>query len=135
MSTEDNIILVRRYFDEVLNPGNLDAARALFASNHIAHYPSYPPIHGYAEWKQNISTLHTAFPDMHTAIEDEIVTEDKVVVRYTVRATHLGVFENRPATGRSVKFTGIGIFQVANGKIVEQWHEANALGMRQQLGI
>jgi predicted ester cyclase len=32
-----------------------------------------------------------------------------------------------PATGKLVKYTGIAIFRIANGKIVEQWQEASGI--------
>ena len=39
-----------------------------------------------------------------------------------------------PATGKPVKYTGITIVRIANGKIVEQWQEADVVGLMQQLG-
>jgi len=56
------------------------------------------------------------------------------VVRYIVRATHKGDFMNIPATGKPVKYSGIAIFRIANGKIAEQWQEADVVGLMQQLG-
>jgi steroid delta-isomerase-like uncharacterized protein len=134
MSTEDNIALVRRYFDEVVNTGNLDAARTLFADSHMAHYTNSAHLKGHEGWKQYVALMYTGVSDTHVTIEDEIAAQDKVVVRYTVRGTHTGTFGDRAATGNAVKFTGIAIFQVANGKIVEQWQEVDAIGMTRQLG-
>ena len=59
---------------------------------------------------------------------------DKVVVGFLVRATHTGDFMSMPATGKLVKYTGIAIFRIANGKIAEQWQEADVVGLMQQLG-
>jgi steroid delta-isomerase-like uncharacterized protein len=134
MSTEDNLALVHRYLDEVVNTGNLDAARTLFATDHIAHYAGFPAVNGHEDWKQLTAMSYTGFPDIHTTFEDEMAVGDKVVVRYTVRATHQGAFMNMLATGKPVQYTGIAIFRVADGKIAEQWQEADALGMMQQLG-
>ena len=134
MSTEDNIALVRWYFDEVVNTGNLDAAQTLFADSHIAHYTNAAHLKGHEGWKQYVAFLYTSVPDTHVTIDDEIAAQDKVVVRYTVRGTHKGPFRDRAATGNAVNFTGIAIFQVANGKIVEQWQEVDAIGMTRQLG-
>jgi steroid delta-isomerase-like uncharacterized protein len=133
MSAEDNLALVHRFLDEVVNTGNLDAIDTLFATDHMAHYPGFPSIHGQEAWKQLIAAYYSAFPDIHTTFEDEMAMGDKVVVRYTVRATHTGPFMNIPATGKSVTYTGIAIFHIADGKIVEQWQEADQLGLMQQL--
>jgi len=40
-----------------------------------------------------------------------------------------------PATGKQVVLTGITISHMVEGKIVEDWHNADALGLLQQLGV
>jgi len=134
MSTEDNLAIVHRYLDEVVNTGNLDAARTLFATDHVAHYAGFPDLKGHEDWKQLTGMSYSAFPDTYTTFEDEMAMGDKVVVRYTVRATHKGAFMDMPATGKTVKYSGIAIFRIANGKIAEQWQEADVMGLLQQLG-
>ena len=133
MSAEDNIALVHRFLDEVVNTGNLNAIHDLFAADHVAHYPGFPTIQGHEDWKQLTAASYTAFPDIYTTFEDEMAMGDKVVVRYTVRATHKRAFMNIPASGRPVVYTGIAIFRIADGKIVEQWQEADLMGLMLQL--
>ena len=41
-----------------------------------------------ADYKQGMSALHTAFPDLRFTIDDEIAEGNKVAVRWTLRATH-----------------------------------------------
>lgn len=70
------------------------------------------------------------------AAEQEVIAEgDKVVDRWTMRATHTGPFMNMPPTGKQVTFTGMDIARVENGKIVEYWHQQDGLGLLQQLGV
>lgn len=38
-------------------------------------------------------------------------------------------------TGRSVVFTGINVYHLACGQIVEGWSEPDALGLLRQLGV
>ncbi len=40
---------------------------------------------------------------------------------------------NISASGRPVVYTGIAIFRIADGKIVEQWQEADLMGLMLQL--
>jgi len=40
-----------------------------------------------------------------------------------------------PPTGKSVSMTGIAIYRIASGKIVEKWGEQDRLRMLQQLGV
>jgi hypothetical protein len=51
--------------------------------------------------------------------------DDRVVVRYTVRATHSGELFGAPPTGRSVTFTGVEIYRLAGSRIAEYWGEAD----------
>ena len=39
-----------------------------------------------------------------------------------------------PATGNRVTVTGLSIWRVVDGKIVEHWEQFDAMGMMQQLG-
>ena len=57
-----------------------------------------------------------------------------VAVRWTLRGTHEGSFLGIAPTGRAVTYTGISIFRLSCGKIVERWNKADALGLLQQLG-
>jgi steroid delta-isomerase-like uncharacterized protein len=83
---------------------------------------------------QMTPAFFTAFPDMHWVVEDLIAEGDKVVSRYTVRATHRGDFMGVPATGKVVTYTGILISRFAGGKFVEEWESLDMLGLMQQLG-
>jgi predicted ester cyclase len=66
-------------------------------------------------------------------VEDMIGEKDKVVVRWSARATHRGIFLGIPATGKAVSFTGLAVYRLSKGKIVERWAEVNLLGVSEQL--
>jgi predicted ester cyclase len=69
---------------------------------------------------------------------DQLVAGDKVITRWTMTGHHQGTLQSElgpiEATGKAVTVNGITIDRVANGRIVERWHEADNLGMLQQLG-
>jgi predicted ester cyclase len=48
--------------------------------------------------------------------------------------THQGTFMGIPPTGKRVKVSGIDIFRLTGGKIVERWAEIDTPGMLQQIG-
>ena len=66
-----------------------------------------------------INNFLKAFPDLHVTLDEIIAEGDKVMVRWTQQGTHLGPFLDRPATGKFVTYSGINIFRLANGRIVE----------------
>ncbi len=60
---------------------------------------------------------------------------DLVVIRETYRLTHHGEFQGLPPTGKDVSVTGTEIYRIVDSKFVEQWVEADMLGLMQQLGV
>jgi len=72
-----------------------------------------------------------AFPDLHFTFEDLIAEGDKVVVRWTSRGTQQGELMGIPPTGKQFSATGIEIYRLEGGKIVEHWLESDNLGMLQ----
>jgi len=134
MSTEANKALIRRFYDEVTNGRNLAALDELLAPN-FAGFTVAGAEYGQnrEEFKQMLSTMLNAFPDHHQTIHDWIAENDKVVTRWTVQGTHQGEYAGIAPTGKTVKITGIDIFRVVDGKIVEVWAEVNMPDMMEQL--
>jgi steroid delta-isomerase-like uncharacterized protein len=131
MSTEDNKALARRGFEETLNQRNLTVLDELHVPDFVYHSASRT-IQGREPFKQFMSMLLTAFPDLHVSIEDVIGEGDRVVVRVTLRGTHQGELMGIAPTGKSVAVTGISIMRVANGKFLEEWVNTDLI---QQLGV
>jgi steroid delta-isomerase-like uncharacterized protein len=116
-----------------LAPGPVEPDRRT-APDFVRHDPGRE-LHGTDQNRQFISSIRTAFPDLHYAVDDQIAEGDKVVVRYRFRGTHLGEFQGMPPTRKPVSYSGILIYRVADGKIAEQWTEIDLLGFLRQLGV
>lgn len=134
MSTEANKAIVRRY-QEAYNSNNLDALNEVVAHDFVSH--SLAP--GLPEGLQGGNLMHqmamAAMPDYRVSIDDLIAEGDRVVARFTMTGIHTGAdFLGLSASGRKINVTGISIFRVASGKIVEHWANEDALGLLQQLG-
>lgn len=85
--------------------------------------------------KQHVAGTEAAFPRYALLAEDMIAEGDKVVVRFTMQATHQGDFMGIPPTSRQVNVPGIIIYRIADSKIVEHWVQTDAMAMMQQLGM
>lgn len=136
MSVEENKEVVRRLYDET-NRWNLAAMDDLFAADMVDHNP--PPVPGLAPGLAGIKQAFRIFLDAHPegthAIEDMVAEGDKVVVRVTGRGKHTGELMGISPTGKELVMTGIAIYRIAGGKIVERWAEHDLLGLMHQLGI
>ena len=122
MSLAENKDVIRMYFDEVVNRGNLSLIDHTVAAR--------------AEGlRQVISMFFAAFPDAKTTIDDMIAEGDKVVVRSTTRATRTGALMGVAPTGRPVRYSGIDIFRVVESKITDHWFVRDHATLMEQLGI
>jgi steroid delta-isomerase-like uncharacterized protein len=87
------------------------------------------------ESNQFLGQYLNAFPDVKATVEDLMADGDKVVARVSYRGTHQGAFRGIPPTGKQIAVTGINIFRIANGKLVEHWGLTDRLAVLQQLGV
>ncbi len=135
MSTEDNKALVRRFYEEFCNKGDLKVADEIVLTDYAEHENVLGATSGRDGLKQFVTTTLAAFPDFHFTIEDAIAEGNKVAVRLTARGTHRGPLGDIPPTGNQVANTAIVIFRITDGKIVERWGVADQLLLLQQLGV
>ena len=137
--SEELKAVVRRFGEEIWHKGRLDAIEEFIAPNYVRHTSHYREgghdVHGPEGARQSIAAFRAAFPDVHFTEDDILVDGDKVVVRWTFRGTHRGAFLGVAPTGKQVTFTGINIYRIANGKIVERWANEDAISLYQQLGL
>jgi steroid delta-isomerase-like uncharacterized protein len=128
--------IVRRLYEEVFNTGNLDRADLFIADNYVDHDPPVPELpSGIEGFKAVLTMFRTAFSDLHFTVEEMIVEGDRAVARVTMRGTHRERFMGISRTGKLVKITGIDIYRIANGRIVEHWGTFDRMGLMQQFGV
>lgn len=135
MSEQHNKVVVRRYYDEVLNRRRTDLLDDLAVEDYVEHDPFPGQGNGLADLKARVAGLCAAFDPLQFTIEDIIAEGDKVVVRWTNAGTHSGTFLGIPATGRDFAIAGIDIHTVTGGKLAEHWHVVDQLTQLQQLGL
>ena len=82
--TRQNIALVRRWFDEVWNQGQMEKIAELAAPDAVAHGHAPYDI-GMDQFKVFYQSVRSAFPDIHLAIDFTVAESDKVVARWTTQ--------------------------------------------------
>jgi len=136
MSTEHNKEIVRRY-REAHTLNQLDRLDDIVAPDLIAHnlMPDLPP--GLEGGKRAHQLLLASSPDNATETLGDLIAEgDKVVERWSYHGAFTGAsFLGISANGKSFSVTGISIYRISEGKIVEHWAESDILGSYRQLGI
>jgi len=137
MSAKETKALERRFYEEA-NKGKAAALAVmdeLYAIDFVYHSSTGRDIRGIKDYKQHISDMFSAFPDLHATIDDMVAEGDKVAVRLSLTGTNNGAFMGIPPTNKKVTMWEIQIDRVAGGKFVEGWSRYDTLGMMQQLGL
>lgn len=136
MSTERNKATVRRYLDRVVGKGDWAVADELLAPDFVFASPyTAEPSRGLDAFKGMIGALRAAFPDMHVDEREIIAEADIVATRWVGSGTHTGApFGELPASGRRWEMTGMSMYRVRDGRIVEGWLNDDTFGLMRQLG-
>ncbi len=130
---EANKALVSRFLEEVWNrrkPNLIDQ----FVSEDCIRTTPTGTVKGASGYRKDYDAFATAFPNLHLKIEEITCDAERVVVRFTATGTQEGRLRDQVATGRSVTFSGLSLYRVVQGKIVEQHLAYDQLGLLQQLG-
>jgi steroid delta-isomerase-like uncharacterized protein len=131
---EENIEISRTWHEQVINQRNPSALQDILAPEVIHHAAGgYPDTMTADEVAAMMDDFLVAFPDLGYVFDFFVVQDDMVVERYTATGTQAGPLQNLPPSGRTATWTGINIFRIECGRIVEVWSEVDALSRTQQL--
>lgn len=134
MSIESNKAAVRRYYEEVLNRGDIGALEAIARPDHVEHDPLPGQGTGIAGFRERVAMLREGLKPVFT-IEQMVAEGDTVVVRWTNRGRHVAPFLGIPPTNKSFTIAGIDVHTLKDGKLAEHHHVVDQLSMMQQLGL
>jgi predicted ester cyclase len=115
-------------FAQVLE-GRLEDALELIDPEVLDHRGGTQGDHrGREAWRQKWEQMSAGseFHDVSVTIEQNVVSGDTSVNRYTLRGTHTG-------SGRRYEVLGMDMVRVSNGRIVEHWALLDTDAIRHQL--
>lgn len=134
MTALENKKLIHRFYTEVVGKGDFSRLREIIASDYVDHNATKPG-DGPAIVQTQVEAMRKTFPDFHVTIDELIAEGECVVSRVTAHGTHLGEWMGIAPQGNVVRFSGINMDRVQDGRIAEHWGEADTVGMLQQLGV
>ncbi|MER7946531.1 ester cyclase [Streptomyces sp. NPDC096079] len=124
---------VAHAFAALMNGHDPDAVDGFVAEGYVNHNPYVEDGReaNRAFWRR----WFAAFPDTRVTLEDVVTAGDRVVGRFTYRATHVGSLLGEEPTGRPVEMRSLDIWRVEDGMAVEHWDELNTVEFFTQLGL
>ena len=134
MSVEENKAIIRNKHVEIFNKGDLSIADEIISNDYVYHGPmgEYKGVEGF---KQIVTAVRAAMPDVHFMIDDMVAEGDKVAVRYTWTGTFKGELMGMAPTGKKFTMTSAYFYRFKDGKEVEALPFSDMLSFYQQLGI
>jgi steroid delta-isomerase-like uncharacterized protein len=133
---EENKAIVRQFWQEGWKQENQAVFDEICAVDYVNHDPNVPEVIDLNSYKQHVALHVSAFHTDKAVEVDEMVAEgDKVAARWIWRVAHKGEYMGIPPSGNQLTLTGITFHRLAEGKVAENWHQYDALGFMQQLGV
>jgi len=134
MSTEENRLLVRRYYEEVVNTGNVADLARFISPDYTEVYRNARHAVGLEGAREHVLGVRRAYPDLHLTVEQQIAEGDWVVTLVTARGTHQGAWLGMKPTGKAVEMTAVNVDRVVDRRIVEHGGAANLLEPLLEIG-
>jgi len=132
MSDSKNKSIARQFIEEIFNQGKIDQAKNFVTPDLLYH--GAEEIRGIEEFKEWISEDRKAMPDMQVTILDDIEEQNKVALRWNLKATQEGEILGLPATHEKFETSGVEILHFEGGKIKEAWTIYDGLKPALQIG-
>ncbi len=134
-TSDRNKRVMQRFYDEVVNEGNLDLIDKLLAEDFEEHEetPGIGP--GREGVKQFFAMLRTAFPDVSCEVEHLLGEGVFVVARVRMHGTHQGEFMGVPASGRPIDVQVWDLVHLTDGVATAHWGLMDAMTLMQQIGV
>lgn len=123
MSTQYKTI-ARRFVEEIFNARKTEAATN-FVTPDIIYHGMAEEVRGLEKFKQWVAEDLSAFPDLQITILEDLVDQNKVALRWNLKATHEKDFADFPATHKKFETQGVEILHFEGDKIKEAWSMGN----------
>jgi steroid delta-isomerase-like uncharacterized protein len=140
-SPESQKAIALRYYEEILNDANLNTIDELMSDDFMFTLPTHPdPYYGPSGFKDLVTMLHGAFPDVHLDVQHLLVDGETVVGHWVGRGTHTGgslhtVKGDLPPNGRHFVIDGVSWLKIVDGKIKESLANEDTLRLLLNLGV
>ncbi len=135
LTVEQRVAVARDFVKVVFNGHSPERAKEYFTPDVVWHGNSLGTVRGVENMTALLTGFLGALPDLQAEEQDLIASNDLVVIRLVVSATHKGDLLGIPATGLSVQWNAVDIYRITDdGKISEEWASDDMATVGSQLG-
>jgi len=134
VSNDENKMLVRRYYEDVVSTGAVDEVPRFISPDYVEVHDNKRYSIGLEGVREHIRGVRQTYSDLRLTVDQQIAEGEWVVTRVTMRGTHRGEWQGIKPTGKPVEVTAVNIDRVVGGRIVEHGGAANLLGPLLEIG-
>jgi len=133
--SDQNKDLAKRFYDEVVNTGDVDRVPDFCTEDFVDHEEGPPGTpDGIEGVKAFVQMFHAGFPDLQATVEDVLGEGDRIVARVRFTGTHEGEFMGVPPSGKRIDVETIDIVRLEGDKAAEHWGVTDNMKLMQQIG-
>ena len=127
MKELNNKNIIKRFMEEIENTGDVSNIEEFIAEDCVEVYEGERYQIGITGAVDHVLGVRRVFPDLKLTIENQISEREWVVTIYSVIGTFKEEWLGIQPTGKPIKFTGVNVDRLKNGKIVEHGGALNLL--------
>ncbi|MGN4447587.1 ester cyclase [Bacillus cereus group sp. MYBK79-1] len=129
--------IVREFFDEVRSGNNPDYSNQLMAEKVLAHQivseEEQTVCRTPEDYAEHVREMIDVYGNFSLEIQEFLVQESKVYVRWKQVGMHVGEIDGYEPTGLPIIQIASAVYRVEDGKIAEYWIQIDMLGVQNQL--
>lgn len=135
MKKNDNKTIIRRFIEEIENTGDVSTISQFISENYVEVHEGERYLIGIQGAIDHVLGVRRVYPDLKMTIENQISEGDWVVTVYSVSGTFMDEWFGMKPTGKPIKFTGVNVDRIKDGKIIEHGGAANLLDPLLKAGV
>jgi len=128
MSAENKQIL-RRFYHDVLERGELGALDGMVGPTFVDHQPAPGQGPGVEGVRQFVTALRAGVSGLRVEVEHLLAEGELVVSVVNIRGKHTGDLMGMPPSGKDVTMRIADVVRIQGGKVVERWGVEDMSGL------
>ena len=129
--------IVKKFFEEVRSGNNPDYATELMADQVLAHQviseEELTVLRTPQDYADHVKEMVEAYGDFTLEIQEFMVQENRVYVRWKQVGTHVGEVDGYQPTSLPVIEIASAVYRIEDEKIAEYWIQIDRAGIEKQL--
>ncbi|HEV8190162.1 MAG TPA: ester cyclase [Ktedonobacterales bacterium] len=130
--------LVQGFFADIRSGHHLDRVNDYLAPRVVAHQIVGEDAHSIVvrtpeDYADHVREMLATYGDFTLQIEERLVQEDRVYVRWRQTGVHRAEIEGFPRTERPIDEVASAVYRIEDDRVVEYWIQVDRYGLRLQL--